>query len=166
MPQIQLPIFPDGVRPITPDLAFQCREGVVYYFNGHLPVFMHDEKDVATFRMFTSQLVANGTATQAQIVEAFGVPLVTVKRYMKLYRQEGTRGFFAPAKRRRAHKLTEELRSRAQALLDEEVDVPEIGRQLGLLPNTLHKAIRAGRLQQRIKKKTEPRLELAPPKPP
>ena len=33
--------------PITPDLAFQCREGVVYYFNGHLPVFMHDEKDVA-----------------------------------------------------------------------------------------------------------------------
>ena len=153
MPQVQLPFFPEGVTLITPDLAFQRREGKVCYFNGHLPVFMHEEGDLPTFRLFTSQLVINGTATQAQIVRAFHVPLVTVKRYVKLYREEGTRGFFAPPKRRRAHQLTAERCVQAQVLLDEGTEVPEVGRQLGLLPNTLHKAIRAGRLQQRFKKK-------------
>src|SRR5258708_39144472 len=89
MPQIQMPIFPDGMKHINSELAFECREGTVYYFNGYLPVFMHDHNDLATFRMFSSQLVVNGSSTQAEIARAFGVPLVTVKRYCKLYRQKG-----------------------------------------------------------------------------
>ena len=89
MPQVQLPIFPQGVTFITPEIAFQCEEGKVCYFNGHLPVFIHDKTDLATFRMFSSQLVINGNATQAQIARAFGVPLVTVKRYVKLSSKEG-----------------------------------------------------------------------------
>jgi len=93
MPQVQLPIFPPGVTPITSEIAFQCEEGKVCYFNGHLPVFIHDKKELATFRLFTSQLVINGNATQAQIARAFGVPLVTVKRYVKLYREGGTAAF-------------------------------------------------------------------------
>ena len=47
MPQVQLPIFPRGVTPITPEVAFQCEEGKVYYFNGHLPVFVHHKEDLA-----------------------------------------------------------------------------------------------------------------------
>ena len=49
--------------------------------------------------MFSSQLVINGNATQAEIARAFGVPLVTVKRYVKLYRHRGVRAFFAPSPR-------------------------------------------------------------------
>jgi len=51
MPQVQLPIFPPGVTPITSEIAFQCEEGKVCYFNGHLPVFIHDKKELATFRL-------------------------------------------------------------------------------------------------------------------
>jgi hypothetical protein len=87
MPQVQLPIFFEGVTHITQELTFQCQEGRVCYFNGHLPFFIHEARDLATFRMFSSQLVINGDATQAQIARAFGVPLLTVKRYVKLYRQ-------------------------------------------------------------------------------
>ena len=90
---MQLPIFPPGVTPITSEIAFQCEEGKVCYFNGHLPVFIHDKKELATFRLFTSQPVINGNAPQAQIARAFGVPLVTVKRYVKLYREGGTEAF-------------------------------------------------------------------------
>ena len=32
----------------------------------------------------------NGNATQAEIARGFAVPLVTVKRYVKLYREGGT----------------------------------------------------------------------------
>jgi hypothetical protein len=34
--------------------------------------------------------VINGNATQAEIARGFAVPLVTVKRYVKLYREGGT----------------------------------------------------------------------------
>jgi hypothetical protein len=76
---VRLPIFPDRVTHITAEIAFQPDAGKVYYFSGHLPVFVHEERDLATFRMFTSQLAINGDVTQAQISRSFGVPLVTVE---------------------------------------------------------------------------------------
>jgi hypothetical protein len=41
----------------------------------------------------------------------------------------------------------------AQGLLNEGLEVPEVGRRLGILANTLHKAIRDGRLLPNVKKK-------------
>ena len=147
-----MPIFPDRVTHITAEIAFHRDAGKVYYFSGHLPIFVHEERDLATFRMFTSQLAINGNVTQAQISRTFGVPLVTVKRYVKLYRQGGVHAFFAPQKRRTGHKLTAEVRQHAQTLLNKGLAVPEVGRRVGILANTLHKAIRDGRLVHNIKK--------------
>jgi len=149
MPQIQLPIFPASSTTITSELAFERRDGQVYYFNGHLPVFTHPPDDIASFRFFTSQLIANGSASQSQISKAFGVPLVTVKRACKKLRVEGASAFFRPAPPRQGHKLTDELLAQAQALLDEGMEVPVIGQRLGVLPNTLHKAISYNRLKKK-----------------
>jgi transposase len=153
MPQVQLPLFPDGTTQITQELAFAKREGQVVYFNGHLPVFTHAAQDLASFRLFTTQLIVNGVATQAEIVKAFGVPLTTVKRCCKRYRERGPAAFFQAPERREGSRLNAPRLAQAQALLDEGVGVPEIGRQLNILPTTLHKAIDNGRLKQ-IKKKT------------
>jgi len=102
--------------------------------------------------VYTSQLIANGTVRQRDIVRAFGVPLATVKRYMKVHRQGGTAGFFRQPRRRGPAVLTAEVQQRAQALLDEGNGVPEVAREIKVLANTLHKAIRAGRLHT-VKKK-------------
>jgi transposase len=96
--------------------------------------------------------VVNGTATQGEIVAAFGVSLTTVKRCVKRYRQGGAKAMFVPAGRRQGTKLNAERLSQAQELLDQGVAVPVIGQRLGILPTTLHKAIDQGRLQLRKKK--------------
>ena len=83
---------------------------------------------------------------QADIGSAFGVPLVTVKRYLKLYRNQGAAGFFRQPRRRGATVLSAEVRQQAQALLDQGQSVPQVSRAIGVRANTLHKAIRAGRL--------------------
>jgi transposase-like protein len=106
--------------------------------------------------------VINGNATQAQIARAFGVPLVTVKRYVKLYREGGPGAFFAPAKKRSASKLSPLVCQEVQALLDQGLEVPEVGRRVGILANTLHKAIRSGRLRGAKKKSYPPMLLRAP----
>jgi len=154
MPQLQLPVFPVGTSAITPELAFERREEQVVYFNGHLPVFTHTTQDIASFRFFTTQLIVNGTASQGEIVKAFGVPLTTVKRCCRLYRERGASAFFKPPARRQGHRLTPEKLAEVQVLLDEGKTVPAISAQLGILTSTLHKAIDDGRLKQLKKKQT------------
>ena len=152
MPQLQLPIFPAGITEINNQIAVEKREGMVYYVYGHLPVFQHGEGDVRAFRMFTSQMIVNGTVKPQDIVRAFGVPMVTVKRYVKVMRERGSEGFYmAKPRHSSASVLKGEVLERAQQLLDEGRSVPEVAGELKVLANTLHKAIRAGRL---LKKRT------------
>ena len=49
MPQLQLPMFPVGVTPVTALLAFIKEDGNITYFNGSLPVFSHQEEDTQSF---------------------------------------------------------------------------------------------------------------------
>src|SRR3989475_7263523 len=158
MPQLQLPIFPAGVTEINNRVAVEAKDGQVCYVHGHLPVFQHEETDVRSFRMFTSQMIVTGTVRPKEIVETCGVSIVTVKRYMKVYRQHGAKGFYESKPRHSsASKLKGETLERAQQLLDEEKSVPEVAEELNVLANTLHKAIRAGRLRRpSSQKKSEP----------
>ena len=38
MPQLQLPIFPAGAEEINRNIGVQCKDGMVVYIHGHLPV--------------------------------------------------------------------------------------------------------------------------------
>jgi transposase-like protein len=153
MPQLQLPIFPAGAKEINRDMAVQCKDGKVAYFHGHLPVFQHPEDNVKSFRFFTSQMIDAGTVKAREIAEAFGVPLATVKRYVKLYREQGAEGFFELRSRQRSEtKLTDEIKEKAQQLLENGKNVAEVGRELNVLPTTLHKAIRSQRLEFKKKR--------------
>jgi transposase len=51
-----------------------------------MPVFTHDEKDIASFRMITSQFYVNGIISQIDIINTFGVSKNSVKRAVKKYR--------------------------------------------------------------------------------
>lgn len=153
MPQLQLPLYPAGVTEINNRIAVRKEGGAVYYLHGHLPVFQHEEQDVRSFRMFTSQLIVNGTVRPKEIVQAFGVPPITVKRYVKVFREQGSGGFYQRKTRHSsASVLKGEVLEQAQQLLAAGRSVPEVARELGVLGNTLHKAIRAGRLRGSQKK--------------
>jgi len=146
MPQVQLPIFPAGSVEINRDLACRAEGERVVYYNGHLPVFTHAKNDLASFRLFTSQLIIQGSATQGHIAKAFGVPLVAIKRATKLYRESGSAGFFVPKARREGSKLNAQRLEQARALLVQGQPLGVVSRQTGVLADTLRKAVAAGRL--------------------
>jgi transposase-like protein len=156
MPQLQLPFFPAGVTEITPLLAFGVDEGRVTYFHHTLPVFVHAQADVASFRMITAQFCVNGNAKQSEIARAFGIPKVTVKRAVKVYREVGPKGFYQPRKTRGAAVLTSAVLAEARQLLDAGLATSAVADRLGIKRDTLSKAVRAGRLSVRGKKKTLP----------
>ena len=140
---------------ITASLGFTKQDGKVTYFMGGLPVFIHDEDDLASFRMITAQFCVNGHTKQAEIARAFGIPKITVKRAVKLYRQSGPKGFYASRKTRGPAVLTETVLIEAQQRLDEGMTKEEVADQLGILRDTLSKAIKAGRLHAPLKKRLQ-----------
>jgi hypothetical protein len=156
MPQVQLPVFPAGSVEINRDLACRTEGERVVYYNGHLPVFTHGKTDLASFRLFTSQLIIQGSATQGHVAKAFGVPLVAIKRATKLYRERGAAGFFVPKARREGSRLNTQTLEQARALVVQGHPLAVVSRQTGVLTDTLRKAIGAGRLP--ALKKTKARV--------
>ena len=153
MPQMQFPFFPEGVTHITPRLAFSKQEGRITYFNGDMPVFIHDVEDIDSFRMITAQFCVNGNTKQIEIIRAFGISKISIKRAVKLYREVGVKGFYAQRKTRGPAILTPPVLEQAQQLLDEGRETPDVADRLGIKRDTLSKAVRAGRLHQRAKKR-------------
>ena len=152
MAQLQLPVFPQGVTQLSSDLGVSCREGRVSYFYGTLPVFTHGDKDVKSFRMFTSQLYVDGKVKQADLVRTFGVSAISVKRAVKLYEAAGPGGFWRPRPTRGPSVLRAEVLKQAQGQLDQGRSLQEVGAQLGVKYDTMRKAVRAGRLHEGVKK--------------
>src|SRR5712691_8659742 len=119
MPEPYLPLFPSGVVEITDLLAVKKEDGEVTYVNGLTPVFRHRENDVATFRMITSQFCVTGCARQSDIIRAFGVTSISVKRSVKIYRDKGPSGFYGPRATRGAAVLIDAVVVEAEELLAE-----------------------------------------------
>lgn len=152
MPQIQLPVFAEGVTHITSELAFSNVNGRITYFNGSMPIFVHDANDVRTFRMITSQFCVSGATRLVDISTAFGVPAISVKRAVKIYRKAGPSGFFTKRKSRGKSVLTNPVLQKAQDLLNQFVEPKDVATQLNIKQDTLRKAIKSGRLQKIEKK--------------
>lgn len=155
MPQMVLPIFPKGSTKITDELTFEERDGRVTYFHGMMPVFSHATDDIRSFRMITSQFCALGNAKQVEIAKTFRIPIITVKRGVKLFREKGTAGFFAPRPTRGPRVLTDEVIAEVQQKLDEGLHPSTVSDQLGLKRDTVRKAIASGRLHRPSKKKLD-----------
>src|SRR5882724_225088 len=120
MPKLRAPVFPSKSTCITEPFSVELRpDKWVVYFNSLSPMFQHEESDLPTFRMFTSMLIDMGEVRQADVVKVFGVPLPTVKRYLKRLRVEGTQAFFAVPKTRAAAVLKGDLLQTVERLLAE-----------------------------------------------
>ena len=100
MPQIQLPFFPEGVTQISDLLAFRVEDGRVAYFNGNMPVSVHDKDDIATFRMITAQFCVNGNAKQAEISAVCSASPVSPSSGRLSATARRGRGGFTPGARR------------------------------------------------------------------
>ena len=147
MPQALLPLIPDGATQVNDRISVVQQQGRWTYFCGVHPVFEHGAEDRASFRMFSAQLVCQGSCRQSEIIRTFGVSKNSVKRSVKKYREEGIESFFRPRRSRSANVLTPEVVARAQELLYRGGSPSEVADELGVKRDTLRKALNQGRIQ-------------------
>lgn len=151
-----MPLFQADLTEINRHVSFAKRAGRIYYFNGPMPVSSLEEEDWTSFRMFTSQLCHDSNCTQAEVARDFGVSAVSLKRYLKKFRAEDIKGFYAPPARRGPGVLTPEVMRQAQGKLAGGQGILGIAAEFKLRANTLNKAVRSGRPKALIKKSPGP----------
>ncbi|MCP4266250.1 MAG: hypothetical protein GY777_11865 [Candidatus Brocadiaceae bacterium] len=54
-------------------IGFAKRDGRVYYFNGQTPIFVHNEGDLNSSKMFMAQLFVACNATKSKINKVLGL---------------------------------------------------------------------------------------------
>jgi len=148
LPQALLPLIPDDATRINDRFSVVQQEDSWFYFCGIEPIGQHLRNDRQSFRMITSQLVCQGSCKQVDIVQAFGVSANSVKRNVKMYREEGIQSFFQSRKRRQGTKLTDEILPQAQDLLSQGLSRHQVAEAFGDKYDTLRKAINQGRLHE------------------
>ena len=154
MPQLMLPLIPKGATEIGNFVSVYNDGNICTYFMGMNPVYNHRTDNVKMFRLVTSQLIDSGACRHSHIIKTFGVAKSSVNRALKKLREEGVEGFFKKQQRKKKGTvLTPDVLEKAQSLLDKENSRRDTADELGILPDTLRKAINDGRLREPVKKK-------------
>ncbi len=150
MPQLILPLIPEGVTQISDLVSVYRSKDRWTYFMGLTPIYSHAADDHRLFRMVTSMMINAGTCRHKDIIETFGVSKSNVNRALKKLREGGPEAFFQRKPGgRKGHILTPKMLEQAQALLDHGVTRHDAAQQLGVKLDTFRKAINDGRLHER-----------------
>lgn len=149
-----LPLFIEGENHINNKISYEKAEDRnIYYYIYCQPVAFHAINDNIQFKITTAQLIMNGHCKNIEIVRAFGISEISVKRSVKKLRTEGVAGFYKTRNTRKGGTiLTPEILVESQQMLDAEESRKNIALKLSLKVNTLSKAIQAGKLIEHKKK--------------
>lgn len=150
MSQLLLPTIPEGATQISA-LVSVWREAEQWtYFVGTYPIYWHRADDRRLFRLVSSQLIHAGACRHKDIIDTFGVSKSSVNRALKKLREEGAEAFFKPREGgpRGGSVLTAQKLDQAQGLLDQGYSRGALVEELEVKPDTLRKALKAGRLHE------------------
>ena len=151
MGQQILPLFIVGENHINEKIHYEYNEesGTVYYYLFCHPLYSHLANEKQSFQLIIAQLIFYGHCRNFEIVKAFGVTSISVKRIVKKYRTGGISAFIKERATRGPKVLTDEVLEEAQKLLDEGESRSDTAQRLGIKTNTLSKAIQAGKLTEK-----------------
>jgi len=149
MPQLMLPLIPEGATRINDLVTVYRNENRWTYYMGLTPIYAHAWDDLRLFRLFTSMMIDAGTCRHTDILKTFGVPKSNVNRALKKLREGGPEAFFQKQSGgRKGHVLKPEVLEQAQDLLDHGLTRHDVAQELEVKLDTLRKAINDGRLRE------------------
>ena len=148
--QMQLPIFPGTTKLVNACVGFKKEDDFVYYLHNGSPIFCHHENDLNSYRYILANLVVNGLCGCSELADALGVHRRNVERYSKSLREKGSDWFLKRVEKRgQCHKLTDEMKQKAEELIKEFYSVADVARLLGVTEGALRYHIRKGTIKKK-----------------
>jgi biotin operon repressor len=150
--QAQLPFFPENTKLITSTLGFRKQDGFVYYLHNGNPIYCHNEDDRNGYHFILGNLVVNNLCTISELSKSLGERRRNIERYAKSFRENGASHFFSRKETRgQCYKVTDEVLSKIQTLLDKGYSQYSIAKELSISSSAISYHIKNDRLH--LKKK-------------
>lgn len=147
--QLLLPIFPKGIKLITPSLGVFEKDDIVNYIHSGVPIFSHASEDLSSFRYITSKYILQHLCRQTDIVRTFSVSPYSVSRYVKRLKEQGEEAFFSKDNRQgHCYKLLPEKLNRIQGYLDKGMSNNKAAQKEGVTEGAIRYAIKKGVLKK------------------
>lgn len=148
--QTQLPFFPSDTKLINSTLGVRKVDDMVYYLHNGSPIFCHAESDLRSYRYILGNVVEMRLCKCGELSKALGIPVRTVQRYAKTFREKGSDWYFHREEKRGGYnKLDEQSMDKAQQLLDQFIPVAQVARDLGVTEGAIRYHQRTGRLKKK-----------------
>jgi hypothetical protein len=141
--QSRLPLHPAEAIEINDTVSFVEDGKTVAYFAAGIPLFTHAREDLVGRRVAVAQIIALGLATPTELSVGLRVGRTTLYRQQQRFKSQGVEGL-ADEKHgpKGPHKLTEQLVSQAQGLLDEGKSNRAVAEEVGVSEGTIRYAVR------------------------
>ncbi len=124
--------------------SMQTEHGITSYFLYLDAIDQHPANDLNERKLRIAKFADMKVAKQSEIAAAFGVSRTTVHRSLKLYREQGSGGFFLPRQGRGRVTLNADTILQAQELLSAGHSGRQTAQQLNIAPSTFSEHCRAG----------------------
>lgn len=152
MKQGILPLIPAGASAISEVFSVFRGETDVTWFVGQHPIRVHAANDHRTQRAMMAFVHHHGGVSQAHIAASLGVHPNTVLAAVRVYREKGDAGFYAPSGVRAAAVMRPEVCEQCRALLEEGYSRREVAKRVGIKKSNIDKAIQRGHLPASVKR--------------
>ena len=148
--QLLLPIFPDETKMITESLGVFKLDGLVYYLHCGVPIYIHSEEDIQSFRYITTKFIVAKLCKKSEIQKCFGVSYDSINRDVnKVNEQEGS-GFFSKEGRHGSpYKLVAPVMEKIQKGLNEGKSNCQLAREANVSEGSIRYAINTGKLKKK-----------------
>jgi hypothetical protein len=148
--QLQLAIYPEHTKLINSAIGFFSKDEFVYYLHNGSPIFCHSKEDRESYRYILATLVTTKLCTCTEISKALGINVKNVQRYVKTLKEQGTAWFFNREDHRgQCHKFTNNLKDRAQELINSGSSQQKVAKELGISEGAIRYHLRNGKLKKK-----------------
>ena len=152
----RLALLPPNARAINDDLAMLKEDQCIVFFNAAGPIYSCMEGDRTGIRLAAVTLIRQRLAGVSAIARALGLHRSTISRHLKEFDAGGADALVGQQRGpKHAHKLTPTILREAQRLLDDQVAITDVAKELGVSRRAIYHAFERGLL-------IDPRLVPAP----
>jgi len=148
--QTQLPLFTEKTKLINNNVGVSQKDDMIFYFHNGSPLFCHHIHNRNSYRYITANLVETGLCRPSEIAKVFGVSSRSVQLNSKNLREKGAEYFFNRVENRgKCFKLNEDSFKEAQNMIDNDIPISVIARNLEVTEGALRHHLRNGKLKKK-----------------
>ncbi len=130
-------------------LYIKLIEDEIFYFVKNEIIFSHQISDINVFKQFICQIYLVGLVKQTDLSKLFEIKSITVKRWIRKYKETSTKIFLNNKRHGHSYKLTQKVLARIQNSIHQGLSLYKIAKNENISVSSIKKAIKSGKLYKR-----------------